>query len=46
MIFSTLKAKLYAGVGVLLGVLLMAVKILAKRNSRLSRRVSIHTERI
>jgi hypothetical protein len=39
LIFTTLKAKLYAGAVVVLGVLLATVKILLKRNSRLSQRV-------
>ena len=41
MIFTTLEAKLYAGAVVALGVLLATVKILLKRNSRLSQRVEI-----
>ena len=38
MIFTTLKAKLYAGAGMLLGVLLVAVRVLTKQNSRLRSR--------
>ena len=39
MIFTTLKAKLYAGAGIALGVLLVAVRVLTKQNSRLRSRV-------
>ena len=39
MIFSKLKLYLFAGVGVVLTALLATVKILAKKNSRLERRV-------
>ena len=46
MIFTTLKAKLYAGAVVVLGVLLATVKILAKKNSRLERRVETAEARV
>ena len=46
MIFSKLKLYLFAGVGVVLTVLLATVKILAKKNSRLSRRVETAEARV
>ena len=46
MIFTKLKLYLFAGAGVLLTVLLATVKILAKKNSRLERRVETAEARV
>ena len=46
MIWTSIKAKLFLGIGLLVAALLATVKILTKRNSRLSRKVETAEARI